>query len=213
MAAQPDWVSIIVAALGALGALGAGGWATLRWWIERRDRKQALETIKSWPSDLAKSAEIDAALMELMLAVQASQALLLRAQNGGKVPEPGGDYTSSVTNEAYERAELSVKARWQSQPLSDFYLSVLLQVYNEGQVKIWPRKMPDVPLRAIYRKNGVYKSRVIGVRQEVGACFYISVVWTRPPSISTPEIDDEVRVTTHKIQEILDARNAMGVPI
>lgn len=120
MTATPEWYVTVLTLL-----LGGGGMAailqTYRWWVDRKDKltleMQRQDIKHAFPRALREGVEIHGALNKLLRAVQADQALILEARNGGDIPTPTSKLTSSVVYEVYSKDGTSVLEAWQNHHL------------------------------------------------------------------------------------------------
>lgn len=209
---SPEWWVTLLTLL-----LGGGGWAgllqTYRWWVERRDKRKLQQIGQVFPRAFRDGVQIHSVLNRIMHAVKADQVLILEARNGGHVPTAGSKLKSSVIYEVYSQDGSSVLERWQDQPLDEYYITLLLDVAEKGEVHLIVDDLPQTPLRDVYVANKVRESRVIRLRGEEGAFFYMSLTWVKAPRLSSEVIGDELRVAQRDIQTLFESRTKAGLSL
>lgn len=64
--------------------------------------------------------------------VNANRVMILKSENGGGIPAPGTQVTSSVVNEVFDPPVMTIHEAWQQVPLDQDYSRILAEVNTEG---------------------------------------------------------------------------------
>ena len=173
-ALQQLWVPVLVA------CFGAGGFATvaLKSFLAHKASKRRAQGALSFT--LLSRAHSD--LHQLMEAVGAHRALVLRAHNGGGPLSPAAHNYSSVMLEARDSELPRLLTTWVKQPVDEQYTHLLRKVVEQKLVVMEAAKMrTDSMLRALYLKHGVTHSAVMYLWNTETEMFYVSLAFKDLP--------------------------------
>ncbi len=136
--------------------------------------------------------------------VHASRAVLLGTENGGGVPGPGTQVTSSVFAESVG-ALPPVKPDWQGQPVDEQYARLLHDVITKGEVILRTNTMSEGVLRTLYRGQGITHSCVRLVSTTNHRVYYLSVNWTGADDVDilTPTHRNAIRASALRLSKLL----------
>ena len=70
-----------------------------------------------------------------------------------------------------------IKPTWQSQPLDEPYVRLLVEVATKGEATVKPSELPPSALRDVYEASGVARAEVYKLRSEDGAFYYLSLTF------------------------------------
>jgi hypothetical protein len=194
----PTWATVALAGLSIVTA-GGGTKAIVdlvRWLIARRDAQ--LEGTKGMARVFRSVSRINAALRELREDTGAATALLFRASNGGKIPQPGSRLFSSAIFEDHAACISGLMETWQAQELDASYVSMLVEIDRRGFAVYRTDSLPESTLRSAYEANGIVEACVFetnGGRESAMDYYYGSITWSEADEIPTPAVlADEVRI-------------------
>ncbi len=130
------------------------------------------------------------------------RVILIRAHNGGKLPQADRPMFSTVHAESYgERLGPAMK-HWQSQLLDEEYVQMLFRLSQRKFVHIVVEEMAPCELRDLYAAHGVKWARVVYVHGNDGELWYLSLNAVDDFQASVEELN-LIRETCNTIAEIV----------
>lgn len=145
------------------------------------------------------------ALNRLREETGADRVLLLRQENGGKLPTVGRPLTSSIDLEATARGVKPIKMEWQKQLLDSWLVHQLVKMYEAGALEIRPDDAEGITKGSIESAGGQIV-HLFPVYSTEGTFYYLSVNF--PPdrvlSLDDALYRDRVRVCTGSMVQVFN---------
>lgn len=170
-----------------------------------KQRKSASRRV-GMNNTLTAHANITQAMNTLLNSTPFERVVLLRAHNGGKVPQIGCTLRSSVFGEVFGKLP-SARLKWQAEILEESYVDMLINLCRRKFVNVDVRTMPQGTLKNMYVAQGVVTSRVVFVHQRDddgrdGALWYLSLNADREVSLTGADLNS-IRECVSSISRIL----------
>lgn len=120
------WIQVAVALLSSGSA--AAVIQIIREWLKRRASRK-------YDRGYGNIRKIYQLLQTTMPEVGANRMMILKSENGGGIPAPGAQVTSSVINEVVDPPVRSIFDAWQKVPLDEDYSRILAEVNTSGSAR------------------------------------------------------------------------------
>lgn len=182
----------------ALIAISAIAGAT-KIWLEKRKQKK----LNQVPRVIARVNRIHHELSLLRHRLKAQRAVILRAENGGQIPQVGHDLHSSVVYEDYGDNYEPVFEAWKEQRMDQNYVRLLARVITQGQVRVVTEDLEDGSiLKDEYLAHNTVQSIVSTIATKQNEFYYLSVTFSDDREIDH-DTRDRIRVSISRLKKLI----------
>lgn len=184
-----------------------GGLATIltvsfTWWKKRQKARQAERFEQALIETAELKIEIAKKLDELKHSIKAPRVLLLKATNGGGLPNGEKPVYVTIYDEHNDSSITNIRDKVQKLPTDTAYNKMLLTILNKGCQFYETRDMEQGMLRTFYQGDGIICSYVQKVGTTLTGFWYLSVAWQEIIK-KPPLIEQELRIYANQILNVL----------
>jgi hypothetical protein len=190
---QVDWTAIIAAIFGS-GGLGVALVNYLTKRQHNKDKRKAQENFK-------KLDEVYKTLERIRYATRANRVCVLKTENGGGIPKPGSDVTSSVVHEnASPDMTKELMASWQKVRLNGVWAPIIKHIAEDRCATLVP--IPEMgPHFDFLLESNCAKVHFVLIVQTPSAMFYMSVHLAEGIELS-PQEQSEIYQGVRRLQQL-----------
>lgn len=172
----------------------------IKYLITRRDALRSEDT--AMLRELTRRSAVLSAIRKMVRDSGALRAMVCVARNGGKQPNPSCRLTSTVCQDECEFMSHDDPSQiWKEQPLTEWYMNVLVSVSKEKQFTATINDVPpDEPLRNLFEVAGVKKARAYEICSRDGEYYYLAIHFQAKDKLNAKQ-EEAVRVGVSTIRE------------
>lgn len=199
-----DTIKVIASIVAAF--LGGGAFKSLvDWWINSRKRKNR-DNFRKLFDDIHK---VYSLLNTVKRETYAKRVVLIGARNGGGVPTVDSDLTSSIMYEVYDYPFKSIKDQWQDQLIEKEHLSILREMYLNGEIEIKVDELDEGNFQDALKSNDAVYVKKFLVTGTEEVLYYLSLHYDKDYNEYPDKAKNRnaVRSTLSKMERLLSESN------